>query len=204
MEVDGAEVHAVGTRAQPAVADATTQRLRGYADQWRPIVGLSDQQVTDAVRQDQIDVPDPVAGRTCQHFQHRSADIQRVITAHADQQTMFLRHDAAIQLFAKPVIDRLQQCVFAARKYLANLTMAVRGSWPAQRLIDDEVSSMLAAQIIDSDELAAVPAGDLFPLCTQRIVIDDHDIDRTWQGSEKFSRIIDRSGQRRISSPANR
>jgi predicted O-linked N-acetylglucosamine transferase (SPINDLY family) len=39
-----------------AVADATTQRLRGYADHWRPIVGLSDQQVAEAVRQDQIDV----------------------------------------------------------------------------------------------------------------------------------------------------
>jgi predicted O-linked N-acetylglucosamine transferase (SPINDLY family) len=36
--------------------DAISQRLRGYADLWRSTVGLSDQQVADLVRNDQIDI----------------------------------------------------------------------------------------------------------------------------------------------------
>jgi predicted O-linked N-acetylglucosamine transferase (SPINDLY family) len=36
--------------------DAMTQRLRGYADIWRSTVGLSDQQIADLVRSDQIDI----------------------------------------------------------------------------------------------------------------------------------------------------
>jgi len=36
--------------------DALTERLRGYADVWRNTVGLSDQQVADLVRSDQIDI----------------------------------------------------------------------------------------------------------------------------------------------------
>jgi protein O-GlcNAc transferase len=36
--------------------DALTERLRGYADVWRSIVGLSDQEVADLVRSDQIDI----------------------------------------------------------------------------------------------------------------------------------------------------
>jgi predicted O-linked N-acetylglucosamine transferase (SPINDLY family) len=39
--------------AQP---DAVTQRLRGHADMWRSTVGLSDQQIADLVRSDQIDI----------------------------------------------------------------------------------------------------------------------------------------------------
>jgi predicted O-linked N-acetylglucosamine transferase (SPINDLY family) len=36
--------------------DAMTERLRRYADTWRSTVGLSDQQIADLVRSDQIDV----------------------------------------------------------------------------------------------------------------------------------------------------
>ena len=36
--------------------DALTERLRGYADVWRSISGLSDQQAADLVRRDQIDI----------------------------------------------------------------------------------------------------------------------------------------------------
>jgi predicted O-linked N-acetylglucosamine transferase (SPINDLY family) len=36
--------------------DAMTKRLKGYADLWRSTVGLSDQQIADLVRSDQIDV----------------------------------------------------------------------------------------------------------------------------------------------------
>jgi len=36
--------------------DALTERLRGYTDGWRELVGLSDQQAADLVRSDQIDI----------------------------------------------------------------------------------------------------------------------------------------------------
>jgi predicted O-linked N-acetylglucosamine transferase (SPINDLY family) len=42
--------------ANVARPDAITERLRGYADQWRDTVELSDQQVADLVRRDQIDI----------------------------------------------------------------------------------------------------------------------------------------------------
>src|SRR5262249_38309202 len=42
--------------SQVAHPDALTERLRGYADIWRDIVGLSDQQVADLVRGDGIDI----------------------------------------------------------------------------------------------------------------------------------------------------
>ena len=42
--------------ADVARPDAVTERLRGYADVWRSTVGLSDQQVADLVRSDQIDI----------------------------------------------------------------------------------------------------------------------------------------------------
>jgi protein O-GlcNAc transferase len=42
--------------AQVARPDALTERLRGYADIWRDIVGLSDQQVAELVRGDRIDI----------------------------------------------------------------------------------------------------------------------------------------------------
>jgi protein O-GlcNAc transferase len=36
--------------------DAVTERVRGYADHWRSTVGLSDQQIADLIRADQIDI----------------------------------------------------------------------------------------------------------------------------------------------------
>ncbi len=42
--------------AQVAHPDALTERLRGYADAWRSISGLSDQQAADLVRDDRIDI----------------------------------------------------------------------------------------------------------------------------------------------------
>jgi predicted O-linked N-acetylglucosamine transferase (SPINDLY family) len=42
--------------SQVAHPDALTERQRGYADIWRDIAGLSDQQVADLVRGDRIDV----------------------------------------------------------------------------------------------------------------------------------------------------
>jgi predicted O-linked N-acetylglucosamine transferase (SPINDLY family) len=42
--------------AQVARPDAVTERLRGYADVWRDIVGLTDPQVADLVRHDRIDI----------------------------------------------------------------------------------------------------------------------------------------------------
>ncbi|HMF19344.1 MAG TPA: tetratricopeptide repeat protein, partial [Gemmataceae bacterium] len=42
--------------ADVAFPDALTERLRGFADLWRSTVGLSDQQVADIIRADQIDI----------------------------------------------------------------------------------------------------------------------------------------------------
>jgi protein O-GlcNAc transferase len=44
--------------------DAVSQRLRGYADQWRSLVGLSDAQAADLIRQDGIDVLVDLSGHT--------------------------------------------------------------------------------------------------------------------------------------------
>jgi predicted O-linked N-acetylglucosamine transferase (SPINDLY family) len=64
-----------------AAADATTQRLQGYADHWRPTLGLSDQQVADLVRQDQIDLLVDLTGHILGGnrlgvFARRSAPVQ--------------------------------------------------------------------------------------------------------------------------------
>jgi len=42
--------------AQVPVPDEMTQRLRSYADGWRNLVGLSDAQAAELIRQDQIDI----------------------------------------------------------------------------------------------------------------------------------------------------
>jgi predicted O-linked N-acetylglucosamine transferase (SPINDLY family) len=42
--------------AVPAESDATTRRLQDYADHWREIAGQSDQQVSETIRADQIDI----------------------------------------------------------------------------------------------------------------------------------------------------
>lgn len=51
------EVFAFSDAPAPASgADARTEQLRGYTDQWRSIVGLTDDQVADQIRQDRIDI----------------------------------------------------------------------------------------------------------------------------------------------------
>ena len=42
--------------ANVRVLDPITQRIRSYVDNWRDIVGLSDAQVVDLIREDQIDI----------------------------------------------------------------------------------------------------------------------------------------------------
>ncbi len=45
--------------------DDTTRRLQGYADHWRDIVWQSDQQASDLVRRDQIDILVDLTGHIC-------------------------------------------------------------------------------------------------------------------------------------------
>jgi predicted O-linked N-acetylglucosamine transferase (SPINDLY family) len=45
-------------------ADAVTQRLQAYADQWRSLVGMSDAQVADTIREDGIDILVDLSGHT--------------------------------------------------------------------------------------------------------------------------------------------
>jgi predicted O-linked N-acetylglucosamine transferase (SPINDLY family) len=44
--------------------DAVTERLRGHADLWRSLVGLSDDQAADAIRRDEIDLLVDLDGHT--------------------------------------------------------------------------------------------------------------------------------------------
>jgi len=67
--------------ANVARPDAYTERLRGYADVWRSTVGLTDQELADLVRNDQIDI---------------LVDL-KVHTAH-NRLLMFARKPAAVQV----------------------------------------------------------------------------------------------------------
>ena len=66
--------------ADVARPDAMTERLRGYADVWRSTVGLSDQQVADLVRSDQIDILVDLAMHTANNrllvFARKPAPVQ--------------------------------------------------------------------------------------------------------------------------------
>jgi len=61
-------------------ADETTIRLKGLADGWRDIVKLSDEQVAQLIRQDQIDILVDLSGHTAGHrllvFARRPAPVQ--------------------------------------------------------------------------------------------------------------------------------
>ena len=46
------------------IPDNVTERLRGYADQWRNIAGVPDQQVAELVQKDEIDILIDLAGHT--------------------------------------------------------------------------------------------------------------------------------------------
>lgn len=50
--------------ADVARPDSRTQRFQGYADHWRPLLGLSDEQAAERIRQDGIDVLVDLAGHT--------------------------------------------------------------------------------------------------------------------------------------------
>lgn len=63
-----------------ALADDLTSRLRGLADHWRSLVGLSDQAAAELIREDQIDILVDLSGHT-QHnrlgvFARKPAPIQ--------------------------------------------------------------------------------------------------------------------------------
>ncbi len=61
-------------------ADDATQRIRGYADHWRPTVGLTDEQAAQLVRRDQIDIlvdlPGHLGGNRMILFAHKPAPVQ--------------------------------------------------------------------------------------------------------------------------------
>jgi protein O-GlcNAc transferase len=60
--------------------DEVTKRIQEYADQWRNIVGISDQEVTELIRKDEIDILVDLAGHTANNrmlvFARKPAPIQ--------------------------------------------------------------------------------------------------------------------------------
>jgi protein O-GlcNAc transferase len=68
--------------------DATTQRLHGYSDHWRSIVGLSDAQAAELIRQDAIDILVDLDGHTAGNqllvFARRPAPIQATYLGYQD------------------------------------------------------------------------------------------------------------------------
>ncbi len=50
--------------AEVARPDARTQRFQGYADQWRSLLGLSDEQAAEIIRRDGIDILVDLSGHT--------------------------------------------------------------------------------------------------------------------------------------------
>jgi protein O-GlcNAc transferase len=46
------------------VADEVTERIQGYADQWRSVVGMSDETVAEMIHEDAIDILVDLAGHT--------------------------------------------------------------------------------------------------------------------------------------------
>lgn len=50
--------------ADVASPDSVTQRLRGYVNRWRSLVGIADEQAAELIRDDQIDILVDLAGHT--------------------------------------------------------------------------------------------------------------------------------------------
>ena len=65
--------------------DAITQRIRGYAHQWRNVVGMNDQQVAEQIHQDRIDILIDLAAHTASNrllvFARKPAPIQATYLA---------------------------------------------------------------------------------------------------------------------------
>ncbi len=63
-----------------ADADGITERLRGYADQWRPCRQYSDEQLAEIIRMDEIDILVDLAGHTANNrlsmFAYKPAPLQ--------------------------------------------------------------------------------------------------------------------------------
>ncbi len=70
------------------VPDALTEHFRGLADHWRDVVGLSDAEAADQIREDQIDILVDLAGHTADHrlliFAHKPARIQATYLGYPD------------------------------------------------------------------------------------------------------------------------
>jgi protein O-GlcNAc transferase len=58
---EGVEIFCYSDAEDP---DEVTERIRGYADQWRSIVGMSDETVAKMIRKDAIDILVDLAGHT--------------------------------------------------------------------------------------------------------------------------------------------
>ena len=66
--------------ANVAAPDATTESLRGLADEWRSVFGLSDHELLTQIEADQVDLLVDLAGHTADSrirvFAHRAAPVQ--------------------------------------------------------------------------------------------------------------------------------
>jgi protein O-GlcNAc transferase len=73
--------------AQVARPDAITERIRGYAHQWRNIVGMTDAQVAEQINQDRIDIlidlAAHAAGNRLLAFARKPAPVQATYLAYA-------------------------------------------------------------------------------------------------------------------------
>ncbi|MGA2441511.1 MAG: tetratricopeptide repeat protein [Tepidisphaeraceae bacterium] len=85
--------------------DALTDQLRGYADAWRSIVGLSDSQAADLIRQDHIDILVDLALHTAKKgltvFAHKPAPVQATYLGYCGSTGM----DAMDYRLSDPYLD---------------------------------------------------------------------------------------------------
>jgi protein O-GlcNAc transferase len=80
LEAHDRERFEITCYAEVARPDIVTARLQKHADRWRSLVGLSDAQAADLIRQDNIDILVDLAGHTANNrllvFAHKPAPIQ--------------------------------------------------------------------------------------------------------------------------------
>jgi predicted O-linked N-acetylglucosamine transferase (SPINDLY family) len=74
--------------AQVRLPDAMTQRLRAHTDGWHSLIGLTDLQAAEQIRQDQIDILIDLAGHTADHrllvFAQKPAPVQMTYLGYPD------------------------------------------------------------------------------------------------------------------------